>query len=56
MYEYGFWDECAKAQELAIEGHRLIAREIADGVRSLWRRMTLWLDPATIDPRHRRLF
>jgi hypothetical protein len=44
MYEYGFWGECAEAMELANEGHRLIAKEIAEGVRSLWQRMMHWLE------------
>jgi hypothetical protein len=31
--EHGFWDDCAEAQRRAIEGNRLIAQEIATGIR-----------------------
>jgi hypothetical protein len=42
--ELGFWHDGAEAQLLASEGNRLIAREIAEGVRGLWRRVMRWLD------------
>jgi hypothetical protein len=44
MYEHGYWDDCAEAMELSIEGNRLIAQEIAAGVQVLWRRALRWLD------------
>jgi hypothetical protein len=44
MYEHGFWADYAEAAELSVEGNRLIAQEIAAGVRSLWRRTLHWLD------------
>jgi hypothetical protein len=44
MNEHGFWDDCAEAHRLAIEGNRLIAQEIAEGIRGLWRRVMRWLD------------
>jgi hypothetical protein len=44
MYEHGFWDGCAEAMELSIEGNRLIAQELTEGLRNLWRRATHWLD------------
>ena len=31
------WDEFAEAMDLTIEGHRLIAQEIAYELRLLWR-------------------
>ena len=32
-----FWDDNAKAMELLMEGNQMMAREIADGLRRLWR-------------------
>jgi hypothetical protein len=37
--EHGSWAKYAEAQQLAIEGDRLIAQEIAEDVRGLWRRV-----------------
>jgi hypothetical protein len=42
--EHGFWDDCAEAHRLASEGNRLIARDIAEGIRSLWCRVMHRLD------------
>jgi hypothetical protein len=39
-----FWEHCAAAQLLALEGNRLIGREIAAGIRGLWRRVMHWPD------------
>jgi hypothetical protein len=39
MHEPDFWTQSAEAMELAIEGNRLIAREVADLARDLWHRM-----------------
>lgn len=39
-----FWEDCAVAQRLAIEGNRLIAQEIAKGIRGLWPRVVRLLD------------
>jgi hypothetical protein len=44
MNEHGCWDDYAEAQLLTIEGNRLIAQEIASGIRRLWRRVMHWLD------------
>jgi hypothetical protein len=41
---HGFWDDCAEAQRLAIEGNRLIAQEIGEGIHGLWRCVMRWLD------------
>ncbi|HSZ93950.1 MAG TPA: hypothetical protein VK822_31755 [Acetobacteraceae bacterium] len=42
--QHGFWYDSAEAQLLSSEGNRLIAREIAEGVRGLWRRAMHRLD------------
>jgi hypothetical protein len=42
--EYQFWKDRAEAQILAVEGNRLIAQAIAEGLRGLWRRVMNWLD------------
>jgi hypothetical protein len=42
--EHGCWAEYAEAQLLAIEGNRLIAQEIAEGIHGLWRRVMRSLD------------
>jgi hypothetical protein len=44
VHGHGFWYDCAEAQLLASEGNRLIAREIAAGIRGWLRRVMLWLD------------
>ena len=44
MYEHGYWEDCAEAMELSIEGNRLIAQEIAAGLRVLWRHTMRWLN------------
>jgi hypothetical protein len=45
MYEqHSFWDDYAEAMQASVEGNRLIARDIADGVRALWRITMRWLD------------
>jgi len=44
MYEHGYWADCAEAMELSIEGNRLIAQELAAGLRTVWRRALVWLD------------
>jgi hypothetical protein len=36
MRERSYWDECADAMELTIEGNRLIVGEIAACVRDEW--------------------
>ena len=38
-FEHGSWAGYAAAQVMAIEGNRLIAQEIAEGIRGLWRRV-----------------
>ena len=42
--EHGFWYDGAEAQLLSSEGNRLIAREIAEGIRGLSRHVMHWLD------------
>jgi hypothetical protein len=37
MHDRDFWTNCADAMEMSIEGDRLIAREIADAARRLYR-------------------
>lgn len=39
MYEPDFWTQSAEALELSIEGNRLIAQEVGEIVRALWRRL-----------------
>jgi len=39
--EHGLWDDCAEAQRLPIGGNRLIAQEIAEGIRCGWRRVMI---------------
>ncbi len=46
MQEPDFWTSCAEAMELSVEGNRLIANELADAVRKLWRRAMQSLDAA----------
>jgi len=43
--EHGFWDDCVEAQRLAIEGNRLIAQQIVEGIRGLWRGFMIWRAP-----------
>ena len=38
MQEPDFWTASAETMELTIEGNRLIAREVANLLRRLWRR------------------
>jgi hypothetical protein len=42
--EHGCWYDAAEAQLLASEGNRLIAQEIVEGLRGMWRRVMHWLD------------
>ena len=44
MHEPDFWSQSAEAMEQTIEGRRLIALEIADLARTLWRDMLRWFD------------
>jgi len=46
MYEPNFWIASAEAMELTIEGNRLIATAIVQGVRNLGRRVIGQLDSA----------
>jgi len=39
MHDYDYWDECADALELSIQGNRLIVREIVDAIGSVWHRL-----------------
>jgi hypothetical protein len=43
MQEPDFWTASAETMALTIEGNRLIAREMADMLRRLWRRVGLAL-------------
>lgn len=52
MHEPDFWTQTADAMEMSIEGNRLIAREIADLCRDLWRRVMRSL--ASVTHNHRR--
>jgi hypothetical protein len=38
MQEPSFWTQSADAMEMTIEGNRLIAEEIAGGLRGFWHR------------------
>jgi hypothetical protein len=56
MHEHDFWTGCAEAMEMSIEGNRLIAREIADAVHELSRRIIQTLErllPRLTQHRHR---
>jgi hypothetical protein len=44
MYEPDFWASTAEAMELSLEGNRLIAREVAGLIRTLWQRCMHRLD------------
>ncbi|MDR3534155.1 MAG: hypothetical protein P4L90_26770 [Rhodopila sp.] len=44
MHEPDFWTNCADWMEMSIEGNRLIAQEIGDAIRDLWRRALRSLD------------
>jgi hypothetical protein len=46
MQEPDFWTSYAEAMELSIEGNRLIAKEIADALRTGWQRTVSALDGA----------
>ncbi len=54
MQEPEFWAASAEAMELTIEGNRLIAREIADLVATLWHRLRSALT-AMMTSEHRHL-
>lgn len=54
MQEPDFWAASAEAMELTIEGNRLIAREIADILRTLWLRLGSGLT-AMMASEHRHL-
>ncbi len=54
MQEPDFWTTSAEAMELTIEGNRLIAREIADLVITLWHRLGAGLT-AMMNIEHRHL-
>lgn len=43
MRERSYWDECAEAMELTIEGNRLIVGEIAGCIREQWRDALHWI-------------
>lgn len=44
MQNDDFLSGCANTMELSIKGQQLLARDVACGLRRLWRRMTLWAD------------
>jgi hypothetical protein len=44
LSEFGFGDDYAEAQRLVSEGNRLIAQDIANSLRGLWRRAMRWLE------------
>jgi hypothetical protein len=55
MRDRSFWDDCADAMELTIEGNRLIVNEIADCLRDQWRAAMRWTAEAARSlrqPRH----
>ena len=55
MRDRSFWDDCADAMELTIEGNRLIVSEIADCLRDEWGAAMRWLAEAARglrQPRH----
>lgn len=39
MHEPDFWTQSAEAMELSIEGNRLIARELGELMRGMWRKL-----------------
>ncbi|MEI7714130.1 MAG: hypothetical protein WCI94_22030 [Rhodospirillales bacterium] len=43
MHERSYWDECAEAMELTIEGNRLIVGEIAQCIRAEWNAAARWI-------------
>ena len=43
MHERSYWDDCADAMELTIEGNRLIVGEIAGCVRDEWNAAMRWV-------------
>ena len=43
MHDHSFWDDCAEAMELTIEGNRLIVTEIADCLREQWHAAKNWV-------------
>ena len=43
MRERSYWDDCADALELTIEGNRPIVGEIAACVRDEWRATVRWI-------------
>ena len=47
MREPDFWTDCAEAMELALEGQRLIAADLADAARSGWAGAMRWLETVT---------
>ena len=46
MHERSFWDDCADAMELTIEGNRLIVTEIALALQDQWHAMLRWVSGA----------
>jgi hypothetical protein len=44
MQNDDFLSGCARTMELSIKGQQLLTRDMACGLRRLWRRMTLWAD------------
>jgi len=38
MQESDFWTRCGEAMELSVEGNRLIALQLAQLARNLWKR------------------
>jgi hypothetical protein len=43
MRERSYWDDCAEAMELTIEGNRLIVGEIATCIREETTRFLRWI-------------
>ena len=43
MRERSYWDDCAEAMELTIEGNRLIVGEIATCIRDEWHAVMRWI-------------
>jgi hypothetical protein len=43
MRERSYWDDCAEAMELTIEGNRLIVGEIATCICDEWRAAMRWI-------------
>jgi hypothetical protein len=46
MMNQGYWEDCAEAMELTVEGNRLIALELAGYGRSAGHAVMRWLEQA----------